>query len=403
MTDQVFITWNKQVGAAQIDVIGAERDEFILADGRRLYDFTSTSFQSSFGHSCEAIRRRIHEQLDAMPIASPKSSFALKDRVSSRLLKLLELDSERGPGKLFYTVSGSEAVENALKIARHWTGRPIVLARSRSYHGASLGAMSVSGDWRSSGHLNFIDGTVRIPEPDDDPNGDQFADIVRSTGSERIAAVIVETISGVNGVVIPPQSWWDGITKTCRDWGILVICDEVLAGFGRTGLPFAYQHFGLRPDLVTMSKGITGGYIPFGAVWVSPLVAARYDKEVLACGLTNYAHPLGLAALEGVLNLFEDDDFCQSKRELEATFAECIAALARNPLVTGYRQKGLLAAVEFLDRAPQWQACIDAGLYLVTREKSIIIAPPFVSRPERLKGAFDALTRVVENLVVSAN
>lgn len=403
MTDQVFITWNKQVGAAQINVCGAERDEFILSDKRRLYDFTSTSFQSSFGHSCEAIRMRIHQQLDEMPIASPKSTFQLKDDVSNRLLELLDLKSDQGPGKLFYTVSGSEAVENALKIARHWTGRPVVLARSRSYHGASLGAMSVSGDWRSSGHLNFSEGTVRIPEPDDDPNGARFAEIVRSTGADRIAAVIVETISGVNGVVIPPQSWWDSIAKTCRDSGILLICDEVLSGFGRTGRAFAYQHFGLRPDLVTMSKGITGGYIPFGAVWVSPTVAEKYDREVLACGLTNYAHPLGLAALDGVLDLFEDEDFCQAKKELETEFAACLVELARNPMVTKYRQKGLLAAIEFAGRAPEWQAFIDAGLYLVTRESSIIIAPPFISTPQRLRQAFDAMNRVIENVVVPAS
>lgn len=388
----VLITWNKQSGTPLIDVERGDNDEFVLTDGRRIYDFTSTSFQASFGHSCEAIRRPVREQLDRMPVASPKSTSALREKESARLLRLLQLETG---GKLFYTVSGSESVENALKIARHWTGKPVILSRLRSYHGASLGAMSVSGDWRSAGHLNFSEGTVRIPEPDDDPHAKQFLGIIEQTGAGRIAAVIVETISGVNGVVIPPQTWWDGVSGACRKHGILLICDEVLAGFGRTGPAFAFQHFGLKPDLVTMSKGITGGYIPFGAVWVSPKIAARYDNEVLACGLTSYAHPLGLAAMSGVIDLLEDDAFTTSRRNLEGVFSACLAELCQKPFVTGCRHRGLLAAVELSKPAPDWQAFIDAGLYLVTRANSVILAPPFTSSPDRLEKAFRQLVEVL--------
>jgi taurine--2-oxoglutarate transaminase len=198
--DQFFLTWNKQVGADSLPVYGVRNDEFILDNGQRVYDFVSTSFQANFGHTCEPIRQRIHQQLDRMAIASPKAIFGLKEIVSRRLLDYLNLDDgEANLGKIFYTVSGSEAVENALKIARHSSGRNIVLARKKSYHGATLGAMSVSGDWRSHPHVNFSEGTVRIPEPDDDPDAEKFASIVKQTGPERIAAVIVETISGTNG------------------------------------------------------------------------------------------------------------------------------------------------------------------------------------------------------------
>ncbi len=403
MTDQYFITWNKQVGTPQMTVSGARHDEFLLSDGRPVYDFTSTSFQTSFGHSCDAIRRRIHEQLDEMPVASPKSRFPLKQHVSKRLLQLLNLGHGDRAGKLFYTVSGSESVENALKIARHSSGRSVVLARHRSYHGATLGAMSVSGDWRSSGHLNFSEGTVRIPEPPDDPQAAELANIVRQTGPQRIAALIVETISGVNGVVIPPQSWWDGVVRVCRQNGIFLICDEVLAGFGRTGKPFAFQHFGLEPDFVCMSKGITGGYIPFGAVWVSPGIADRYDDVVLACGLTSYGHPLGLAALDGVLDLLDDPAFLKSKQELEQIFSRCLARMEQLPGISGTRHRGLLAAIDFHERAPDWESCLEAGLYLVAREKMLILAPPFVSEPRRLERAFETLTALIAgHPVVSA-
>ncbi len=395
MPDQYFVTWNKQVGAPQMTVAGARDDEFILSDGRRVFDFTSTSFQTSFGHSCDAIRSRIHQQLDEMPIASPKSLFPLKAAVSQRLLNLLNLDQGNGAGKIFYTVSGSEAVENALKIARHSSGRPIVLSRNRSYHGATLGAMSVSGDWRSAAHLNFDEGTVRIPEPDDDPRALRLAEIVQETGPEKIAALIVETISGVNGVVIPPQSWWDGVTNVCRRHQIFLICDEVLAGFGRTGKPFALQHFGLQPDIVCMSKGITGGYIPFGAVWISSAIAAEYDNEILACGLTNYGHPLGLAAADAVMSLIEDPEFQQSKQALQDTFASRLSRLSQLPRIRGTRYRGLLAAVDFHQRAPDWQTCLEAGLYLVAREKMLILAPPFISSPDRLERAFDVLDQLI--------
>lgn len=397
MPDQYFLTWNKQLGSPTLPVYGVRNDEFILDDGRRVYDFTSTSFQASFGHSCDPIRQRIHQQLDRMPIASPKAIFGLKEIVSRRLLDFLELDDgEANQGKLFYTVSGSESVENALKIARHTTGRNIVLSRKKSYHGATLGAMSVSGDWRSQPHINFSEGTVRIPEPDDDPDAVKFAEIVQQTGPEKIAAVIVETISGVNGVVIPPLGWWDGLVRQCKQHGILLICDEVLAGFGRTGRPFAFQHFELRPDLVCMSKAITGGYIPFGAVWVNDEIANRYDDDVLACGLTNYAHPLGLAALDAVLDLLTDVSFSANKQQLEIMFAELIESLADNhKSIAGFRRRGLLAAVDFKGTPPPWQAFLDAGLHVILRDQMMVLAPPFISSLERLEKAFAALHEVL--------
>lgn len=397
--EEYFLTWNQQVGAVTMAVAGAEGDEFVLENGKRVYDFTSTSFQTSFGHTCEPIRSRIHQQLDAMPIASPKAIFGLKQQVSSDLLDVLDLPQvEGGRGKIFYTVSGSEAVENALKIARHFTGRQIVLARKASYHGASLGAMSVSGDWRSDPHVNFSAGTVRIPEPLDDPLGLATADIIRETGGEKIAAIIVETISGVNGVAIPPLSWWEAIGKLCREHRILLICDEVLSGFGRTGPAFAFQHFDLHPDLVCMSKGITGGYVPFGAVWVSDRIGEQYNDDVLACGLTNYGHPLGLAALAGVLSLLRDPEFCVKKQTLETRFCGLLGELVeQHQCVKGFRNRGLLAAIDFDRSPPAWQAFLDAGLYVVLRDHMLILAPPFISTSARLAEAFQALSKVVKD------
>ena len=393
MSEPFFITWSKQSGAPTLPVERAEHDEFILQNGQRVYDFSSTSFQSNFGHSQASILASIRQQLDEMPIASPKAVFELKRSVTHRLLRFLSDGKEPTHGKIFYTVSGAEAVENALKISRHITGRKVVLARRRSYHGASLGAMSVSGDWRSQPHLNFSEGTVRIPEPNDDPDGSITRQVIVDTGPETIAAVIVESISGVNGVVIPPQSWWDAMRELCTEHGILFIVDEVLAGFGRTGRNFGFHHFDIQPDLVTMSKGISGGYVPFGAVWVNDAIAARYDEEVLACGLTSYAHPLGLAALDGVLQWLETET--DHKRELEQVFADCLNRWSEHPQVEEVRSAGLLAGIDLRVPPPSWQTLIDQGLYVVAKENMLVLAPPFVSTPERLRAAFATLETCV--------
>ncbi len=230
-----YQTWCVQPERDLFPVVSTTDDEFVLADGERVYDFISTSFQANFGHHHPVIRAAVHEQLDTMPIASPKAAFALKQDVSERLIERLGLAG----GKLFYTVSGGESVENALKMARQVTGRTMILARRKSYHGATLGALSVTGDWRNEPHFTVDAHTVRIPEPQDDPDLSATRRAIETTGPDRIAAVIVETVSGTNGVDIPPRTWWDRLQATCREYDLLLIADEVLCGFGRTGPDFA--------------------------------------------------------------------------------------------------------------------------------------------------------------------
>lgn len=391
MMPDFFVTWSRQLDTPLLPIRGAREDYYILADGRTLYDFTSTSFQACFGHSYAPIVDRVIAQLRELPIASPKADFELKRQATRRLLDLIGLS-----GRIMFTVSGAESVENALKIARQQTGRRVVMARRKSYHGATLGAMSVSGDWRREGHVNFDEGTLRIPEPHDDPKGIQTRQLVDSFGPERIAAVIVEPITGTNGVYIPPASWWQALADLCASHGILLICDEVLVGFGRCGRNFAFQHFDVMPDLITMSKGITGGYVPFGAVWVSDQLAAFYDREIFRGGLTNYAHPLGLAAMSGVLDAMLDPEFLQNMRALTSVFAERVHRLAEAHGASEARMQGLLAALEFGARQlPPWTHFVDYGLYVFTKGSMLILAPPFVSKPPRLAEAFESLDKAL--------
>ena len=178
-----------------------------------------------------------------------------------------------------------------------------------------------------------------------------------------------------------------------------MICDEVLAGFGRTGRPFAFHHFELRPDLICMSKAITGGYIPFGAVWVSQEISRHYDDDVLACGLTNYGHPLGLAALDAVLDMLKDVSFIASKQQLEIAFAERIENLAdSHKSIVGFRRRGLLAAVDFKSGPSPWQRFLDAGVSVIIRDQCLVLAPPYISTADRLEKAFESLHQVIGQL-----
>lgn len=390
-----FYTWSKQRTNFPLPVERSELDEFILADGNRVYDFISTSFQASFGHSNQPIIAKIIRQLEEMPIASPKASFSLKEAVSKALIELTGFNR----GKIFYTVSGAEAVENAIKIARQIQAKPIILARKRSYHGATLGAMSVSGDWRGDCHLKFTEGTVRIPEPDEDSDASQVREIVKSTGAEKIAAIIVESITGTNGVIIPPVSWFEGLRQVCDQYGLFLIFDEVLSGFYRCKSPLAFQQFYVRPDMICMSKAITGGYIPFGAVWVNQEIADYYADRVLANGLTNYAHPLGLAATGAVIQQILDGRFLAHLRQLEILFAERISELAKTFDASAVRCQGMLAAIEFGSRQlPAWHDWIKHHCYLFTKGNMLILAPPLITSVDRLNQAFDDLESGMERV-----
>lgn len=387
-----FYTWSKQTEVAAFDIQHAEEDYFVLSDGRKIYDFISTSFQASFGHSNLEIIDCVIAQLQQLAIAPPKATFPLKAEVTKGLIELLGL----GSGKIFYTVSGAEAVENAIKMARRISGKPIVLSRQRSYHGASLGAMSVSGDWRSDEHLNFAEGTKRIPEPEMDPHAEMAREVVQNVGPDRVAAIIVETISGTNGVIIPPESWFAGLRKICDDFGLYLILDEVLVGFYRCSRPFAFHNFRVQPDMVCMSKAITGGYVPMGAVWTNSQIASFYDQQVLVGGLTSYAHPLGLAAIRGVLRQISRPEFLRGLEDCESLFAERVQQFCDRYQGALVRQLGMLAAIEFGSRQlPPASEFLAAGLHLYTKGNMMILGPPLTSDLERMSVAFDTIHRVL--------
>ncbi len=306
-----FWTWSAQAHLRPIPVTRAEGVYFWDIDGRRYLDFNSMVMCSNIGHGDPRVIEAIIEQARELAFAGPH--MATKPRaILGRLL------AEITPGDLnhfLYTLGGAEANENAIKIARAYTGRHKILSRYRSYHGATYGALAATGDprrcaWEPTimpGVVHFLDpyryrSTFHQNQPD--VSEVQFTqdylnhleEIITLESPKTIAAVILETVTGTNGVIIPPEGYLKGVREICDRDGILLICDEVMSGFGRTGAWFAVDHWGVVPDLITMAKGLTSGYAPLGAVAMREKIAAFFADRVYQGGLTYNGHPICLAA-----------------------------------------------------------------------------------------------------------
>ena len=387
-----YLTWTAQKNALKIDIRGAKDSYYITDTGSKLYDLSSTSYQAAFGHSYKPIISSLKNQLNTLPISSPKGIFPLKTEATNKLLTLIGL-----PGKIFYTTSGAESIENAIKIARQLTGKNIVLARENSYHGATLGALSITGDWRNKEHKTVSHWTKRIPDPIDDPKAEGLEKLILRVGAEKIAAICIETIIGGNGVLTAPDSWWKALNRLKTKYKFFIILDEVVCGFGRTGKPFAFQHFNVRPDFICMAKVITGGYMPFGAVWTTPKIAKTYDKKVLACGLTNYAHPLGLAAMNSVIDSIQTKEFKERFTILENKLIESKSKLESLAIVREVRQVGLLMAID-LEKKPEFLSFTSKEILIAIVGSRLVLAPPYVISPAKLSTLLSRIYKILKEM-----
>lgn len=389
-----YISWTKQNNASTFEITGVNGVWVkSLKEGKPhdLIDMSSISYQAHFGHTPKIIIDEISKQLYSIPLSSPKGIYPQKDQTTNDLLDYMK----KPDGKIFYTTGGAETIENALKIARQMTKRKIVLARKNSYHGATLGALAVTGDWRNPAHLTPTDWVVRIPEPHEDPELVQTKEIIQKIGKENIAAIILETITGGNGVIIPEKSWWKTIGEIASANNILLIMDEVVCGFERTGKSFGYEHYEVTPDMICLAKGISGGIIPFGALWTSKKIADFYEEEILVCGLTNYAHPLGVAALRGVLKTINDLEFKTTLNKGRELFKMRMEKLRDISGVNAIRVIGHLAAIE-TNATISAKEFFNEGLYLVAQEKRIILAPPLIIKEDELNLAMDKIENVLK-------
>ncbi len=312
----VLYSWSVQDQIAPIPVERAEGRYFWDYDGNRYLDFASQLVNVSIGHSHPKIVQAIKDQAEKLATIGPP--MASESR--SRLGRLL---AEVTPGDLsmsFFTNGGAEANENAIKLARWYTGRHKIIARYRSYHGATGGAITLTGDprrWPAEpglpGVVRMFDPyTYRCPAGHPDPcpvctGGPHLEEILQYEGAHTVAAVILETVTGTNGVIVPPDGYLQSIRETCDRHGILLICDEVMAGFGRTGKWFAVDNWDVVPDIMTVAKGINSGYVPLGAMIVREPIAAWVRDKLFAGGLTYSGHPLACASAVASIEAFQEE------------------------------------------------------------------------------------------------
>ena len=392
-----YYTWTSQEqGSREATIFGCEEQEnfhFVLPDGRRVLDLTSISCQACFGLRPKFVYEAMEEQWGRFSMHSPKADFSLKRNVSRKVCDFVDRE-----GKVFYCVSGAEAIEHAVKMARMMTDRKVVAAREKSYHGATLGAVSLTGDWRGRIPPTVDEWTLRLPEPGEDPKGETARKKILDYGPEKIAAICLETITAVNGVIVPGKDWYRGIQNICDEFDIKLILDEVACGFYRTGKAFSFHHYpSLRPHFICMAKALTAGVFPMGAVWTDKSVADHYRKEVLCTGLTHYAHPLGLAAVGAVLDYFQEQKFRDARVRLGEVFAAELEKLQESSEVEEVRYKGLMAAIDWKGSAG-WVDFVTSGIHLMAREGQLFLAPALNMDTKLLQDGMERLRKAIKEL-----
>lgn len=417
-------SWSKQGNLNPMVITKAEGIYLWDSDGKRYMDMSSELVNSNVGHGNKEIVAAIKEQADKFCFLSP--AFALEPRA-----KLAKMVIDRMPdnmGKVFFTNGGADANENAIKMARLYTGRYKIMSRYRSYHGSSFGAGNLTGEPRRFALEPGIPGFVKFFTPYIYQEAIDFASEEDATkfyitklreqviyeNPDTIAAIVMETITGSNGVIIPPKGYLAGVRKICDEFGIMMICDEVMAGWCRTGKMFAFENFNVKPDIVSFAKGVTCGYVQLGGVAVSKKIADFFNDHVLQCGLTYSGHPLACAAGVACLTYYDEAHILDNVNTVGKVLGELEEALKiRHACVGDVRYIGLWSAIELVkDKATKEplvpfgkdpegimpkiiKMLVDKGFFTYSHENTIMVAPPLIITEEQLREAMDIMDDVL--------
>jgi taurine--2-oxoglutarate transaminase len=403
--------WSAQAAVDPIPVAGAKGIYFWTPEGKRFIDFNSQLMCVNIGHGDERVIRAIQEQAASLAYANPFMATEVRARLSVKLAEITPGDIDA----FFFTNGGAEANENAIRIARMFTGRHKIGARYRSYHGGTAGALTLTGDPRRWAAEPGIPGVFRIPDfYHGNQRGSDTADealarteeVLQLEGPQTVAALIVEPVVGTNGILVPPDGYMQGLRALCDKYGILLIADEVMAGFGRTGEWFSVNHWKVVPDLISMAKGLTSAYVQLGAVGMRRHIADHFEKNVFYGGLTYNSHPLACAAALATIAVYEEDHLIENARSMGTVMGGMLEDLdRRHPSVGATRSIGLFGIVElvrnpetrepmapFNGASPEMQALGKffraEGLYTFVRWNTFFTNPPLCITEEEMRTAF---------------
>jgi len=402
----VFYTWSAQRAGHPLEIIEAGGARFRTADGAAWIDLGSMTWNANLGHAHPAMRRALVATAERGLVPYPSAIFPEKVRAGELLAEIAPAGMGAGK-KAFICLSGAEANENAVKIARLFTGRHRVVTRTRSYHGATAAMLSLSGDPRNAAFEPGYPGTVRWNDPySAAPCAGDLDELLAREDASTIAAVLLEGVVGANGLLVPPPGYFTRVREVCDRHGVLLIADEVLSGMGRTGKWWTLDHDGVAPDLLTSAKGLTAGYAPGGAVVVNERIARHFDDVVLVCGLTAYAHPLTCAAIVAAVGAYRDEKLIERAAMLGSALGQMLRREGgRRKAVKEVRGIGLLWAVELAVDAATADRVADAlaarHLHMHRRGPMFYVAPPFVIQEADLDAACGRLWEAVDEVVPS--
>jgi taurine---2-oxoglutarate transaminase len=411
--------WSAQSKVDPIPVAKAKGIYFWTPEGKRFIDFNSQLMSVNIGHGDPRVIEAIHQQASTLAYANPFMATEPRARLGAKLAEITPGDIDT----FFFTNGGSEANENAIKIARAFTGRHKILARYRSYHGATAGSISLTGDPRRWAAEPGIPGVIRVFDPyhgiergwdSVEQSLANIEEVIQLEGPQTIAAFILEIVPGTNGILVPRDGYIQGVREICTKHGILMIADEVMSGFGRTGEWFAVDHWRVVPDLISMAKGLTSSYLPLGAVGMRRHIAQHFQDRVFYGGLTYNSHPMGCAAALATIRVYEEDRLIENAKKMGAVMKELLRDLeTRHPCVGALRSIGLFGIVELVrnrrtrepmaafngtseEMAKLGRFFREQGLYTLVRWNTFYTNPPLCIKETELREAVAIIDRGLE-------
>jgi taurine--2-oxoglutarate transaminase len=424
-------SWSAQANLKPEVVTKAEGIYFWNEEGKRFYDMSSQLVNVNVGHGNKKIIKAIQDQAGKIPFIGPGHALDVRSEAAEKVIEVAP-DNMR---KVFFTNGGAEANENAIKMARMVTGKSKIFSAYRSYHGATHGAANLTGEPRRfaaepqmAGFIKFV-GPYAYRAPVDFESEEAVTeyyltllkDQILYEGPEYIAAIFQETVVGSNGVLIPPKGWMKGVRDLCDEFNIMMVCDEVMAGWGRTGEWFAVNNWNVEPDIITFAKGVTCGYAQLGGVIVSEQISNHFDDNVMSCGLTYSGHPLGCAAAIATIDVYKEEKIIENSRDMGKILGTQLEEIKeKHPSIGEVRYIGLWSAVELVKNLDSREALVPygkdpegtmkkilgmlkaEGFSTYSHENIIFIAPPLVIKEDELRDSLEIFDRVmyaVDNMI----
>lgn len=423
--DYTLFSWSKQKGQNPIAVKYAEGVYLYDYDGNKIIDFSSGLMNVNIGHGNQRITEAVIKQMQEVSYVTPSCVTKVRGELGKKLAEICPGDLN----KAFFTLCGATSIENAIKLARLYTGRHKILCRYQSYHGASIGAISASGDPRripadAQQAPNFVHFDLpyfyRWEYGEENLLKEAFAQLERMIAYEgpgNIAAILLEGESGSSGCLQYPKGYLKAVREICDKHGILLIIDEVMSGFGRTGKWFGFENHGIIPDMIAMAKGLTCGYLPFGCLMVSDKIAAKFDDTMLALGLTYSAHPVSCAAALETLKIYEDEKLIENAAAMGQYVTDRMKSLMeKHPSIGNFRTTGLLGCIELVknrqtkepmapfNAKPEEMTVMnklaakirELGMYTFVRWGYIFVAPPLCVTKEQIDEGLAIISEAIK-------